>query len=101
MEENTTTQQAAQPQGCPGDCKKCRPTQQVYCAAQTGLYNVRFISELTSQVSEIAEKVKVLEELSASLLKLTEEIRDGVRTEMPELISAPVPEEDTRKKKKK
>lgn len=69
--------------GCTGDCKRCHPLQQSYCAAQIG-YNVQ----------------NMLDKMNASIRELKEDIASLKNTETPAIIEAPVPAEQPKKPKK-
>ena len=89
MEEQQTTQQPVEMQGCPGDCKKCAVSQQTYCAAQVGLNNMRFLLSLRDTIGALQEKV---DSLQARLHDQSVPV---------ELKEAPSPEAEPDPKKKK
>lgn len=69
--------QEKQDQGkvCSGDCLSCSIPQRIYCAAQVGVKTLKLLEELsrktdalTTEVSELSERIKNLQKEAESLI---------------------------------
>lgn len=76
----STPSPAAQPQGCPGDCKLCTMMQHTYCAAQMS-------ANVQNLIAALVTKVDVL---SDELAKMRQSLAETKEPDAP-LVNAPEP----------
>ena len=99
----TTQEQPGLVPGCPGDCKKCRALQQMYCAAQMSYYSVHAISDIQKAMQQMGEMVVRTMDSVAILSDRVSELQAKVSSlaEAPVLVDAPCLDGDSSPRKRK